>query len=429
MVTGLGLGITASAKVTAAAATAFDAAVYDTELSTDVVDNLMYTSSGQIDFAGFNSSDEPVFVSVWNDSARSNVYAMLWSIDGSDGTITTGTKYTAATDAGDIIYPDVCTERSGGNLRQDLTVSDHCVIGWRNLDGNYVNAIAASYSLDALTMSFGSVTTFSNALEADGMVEIDFAGTSGEYICITRSVSNNTPKFSRIDRSGTTLSVGIDEDTIELLGGYEFSSSLGFKDDRAMIVASHNNRDLQKAQFAKFDNTDTLRGIEYTLHEGNETNSRGAVAPFNATDSYLHIRWETQVSPTNTQVEGGVINWNGSGSTLPSLTKTNQIEVEATNTTGALGAAAGAADGEAYVWKETATASNYDLWKFTLSGTTITESYEKTFSHTINFSGNPELGNVTAKDSNDNFFIASIDRNTANGYPAVRVIVNPDSLT
>jgi hypothetical protein len=390
---------------------------------------LNFQLSSWIDFAGFNSSGEPVFISVYNDSGRDNLYAVMWSVDGSDGTITTGTKYTAITNTNNVIYPAVVTERGHANIRQDITPSDHCVIAYRNISNNKVNAIAASYDLDALTMSFGSSTTFSDVLEADGMVELVFAGTSGEYICITRSGSNNTPKFSRIDRSSTTLSVGISEQSIEVLGGYEYASAVGFKDDRAMIVASANNRDLVGAHIMKFDSTDTLRGFEQFIQEGNETNTRSVTALFNATDSFINIRWETQVSPTNTQVEGGVITWNGTGSTLPTLTQTNQIEVNASNTSYSIGASNGAIDNEAYVWQKDGTGTAYNLWKFSISGTTITEEYEKSFNNpSITFSGNPELHSNTVKDANDNVFLVTQDRNNANGYPAVRVIVNPDGL-
>lgn len=405
------------------------AALYQEDLTTDVVSNEQFQNGNHAKFAGFNSSGDPVFVVVYTESGRNNIYTLLYSIQLSDGTVTTGTKYTVATGSANLIYPAVATEKDDANMRQDVgSVGNYAVFVWRNLSTDEMNGRAASYDLDALTMSFGSATNFNSDFPSRGQTNIVFGGNSQTTLVVNRTGPNNTvPQVGKVYRSGTTLSTGVVGKDTQALGGYEFAEYLGFKQDRFFMCASANNRDRVRTHYGYWYGVgDTVAFSETDIQEGNETDTRSASAAFNATDSYINIRYETQQTPTNTQVEGGVITWN-SGGTVPTLTQTNQIELDSVAQL-RLGVCNGAVDNVSYAFHYSGTGNDLDLHKISLSGTTITKDYTKTLSLTTLPNETPLTDNTMIEDSNGDSVLVIYGRNSSNGYPMITYVVNPDDL-
>ena len=417
------------AKTSAVGGSVVNAEVYYSQISTNLIDSGASAVGSNIAFCGFDQDDKAVYIAIWIDTTHSTGTAVLFNIDLTDGTVTTGSEYTYYSGSSNsILHPAVITENEHANLRLDLTTSDTGVIGWRQWSGAATNRFYArtvTFDIDNLTMTFGSIEGFSDAITNNTFAFLAYSGTSGQYTFMCRGGNNGVfPVYTLVSRSGTSLSVvGSPNQTIGSAGQWGVGEINGVKNDRFIFTANGNNRDRVEFQAGKWV-SNTVYGTAQNIQEDNETNTYQSSTLLNATDSYLNIRYETQQTPTNTQVEAGVVDWK-TGTTAPTVTQTNQIEVDSVARS-RLGSANGAYDGEAYAWHWSGTNSDMKLYKFSISGTTLTQEFSKTWSQSWLSDGQVENDNHTFIDSNNNIAIVSFLRRA--GYPYVRVIVDPDGL-
>jgi len=383
-------------------------------------------------YCGENSSGHPVFVSAYATTNRLTQYAQMFSVDPADGSITTGTKYTLASVASGnlLVGPSVTTERDGANIRQDLSANDFIYFGWRLYPAHKVRARCASYDLNNLTMSLGTEETFSDTFTARGQVAVSWTGS--DVAVMSRGGNNNNfvLQANMARTSGTSLALTTSINSGVSWGGWGFATVLGFKNDRSVVTGVGNNND--RVQFAAYrKNSGSLVHYTQQIQEQNETNTRNISAYFNATDSLINLRYETQQTPANTQIEGVIINWQ-SGTTAPTITRTNQIEWYSTAVS-RLMAINGTSDGEAYLGRRDQANLNDDIvfCKVTLSGTTISKSTDKT----ISVPANTRLGEshhnsnrMVSLSNGDEMWVTFFENTLASARGDIMVVMNPDGL-
>lgn len=386
----------------------------------------------QLAYCGENSSGEPVFCACYATTNRLNQYAQMFSVDLTTGAITIGTKYTIATTTSPnlLIGPSVASERDHANIRQDLSANDYLYFAWRLSPTNRVRALAASYDVDALTMSLGSEETFSDTFTAVGDVKISYTG--GNLMIMSRgSTNSNYVLMAGLERtSGTSLALSTTINAAVNLGGWGGGINLGFKNERATVTAVGNNSD--RVQFAAYrDNSGVLVNYTQQLQEQNETNTNNISVQANATDSLINLRFETQVAPTNTQFEGVIVDWQ-TGATAPSITRTNQIEWNSI-AVGRLGAVNGAVDGETYFWRQNVEDAddNIRCCKVSLSGSTISKGSDFLItvpaSTRMGEAQNPSARLVTVT-SGEVVWVTFFENTLNSARGDIMVVINPDLL-
>ena len=212
-----------------------------------------YTSTqdwglNSVSFCGTNSSDEPVFMTLWSNGPAGTsavTYYQMFSI-ANDATVTSGTT-TSLGSSGFWAPRGIITEKdvAGAGWQNESTESDYGVLYYYDYNAtNKHRIVAFSYDNDTLSASFGTPVDLSTGSDANSSLwDITYLG-SGHYVGADRGGNNDSYMIANtFTRSGTSLTLNDEDLNIGYVGGMAYTKLVGYSGNKFASAFRMNNAD------------------------------------------------------------------------------------------------------------------------------------------------------------------------------------------
>lgn len=202
-----------------------------------------YAAYGNIEYAGTNSSGEPVFLTMGNNTTNTEGYYQFFSV-ANDGTITKGTNTRILSSYTTVQSMRFATEKSdkGAGSFDDANQADAGICYF--YDGSHpYRVFAFTYDLDAMTMTVGSDIELGGTDGSNSVWDVVYVDNQ-QFVIFDRGANNDSYMVATlVERSGTTVSTVTEDVTIGATGGMGNTRAIGFAGGGWSVTARLNNAD------------------------------------------------------------------------------------------------------------------------------------------------------------------------------------------
>lgn len=390
-----------------------------------------YFRGNDMAYMGNDSSGRPVFCTGFTKVSTQYPTLIMFRLNLTDLTITKGSEYTIESVVA--VYVSVSSERDGAGFRTSSGFTDYGYAVWaRNAANTGARAIAFSYSLDNLTMTFGTGIAVAGTSGAQA---------SGHYIgnlrvAATTNGGNNgnfhVQNWATRTGGSTTLTknAGADNSVLGGIGQGGGHNMRGMASDRWILVPQTGNNGHGWFSTAMRTNSTSMVGRDYvynTVFPSDAVfNSEAKIAQLNNTDRFITVCQGAFTNGTVYKIKGqaGTVTWN-TGSTQPTITMGSVVEVE-TNANTRFGLCEGKVDGEAYfIFCDNNDGLKLKYKKLTVSTNTISQSSYTTLSTIGNTQGYYVIDATRMVQIGTDYYMLLGMRNSTTGTVDVAVVKNP----
>jgi hypothetical protein len=332
-------------------------------------------------YLGNDSSSRPVFAYVYSAVTTYYPTMILFRINTSDLTITTGTSYTLDSTF-QCYYASVSSERDGSGLRTSSGYTDYGYATWGRINGSPTDlrVVAFSYDLNNLTATLGTAIT---GIAAANIYPLGNAGGgyigNRQFAVASQGGSNgNFIVQNWVTRSSgaTTLTKngGTDSSTLGNAGQGGIHNVKGFSTGRWLMGYGTGNNGHSWCLSAVRQNSTAMVGANWIYNVAGQTpvyNTLCQYAQLNNSTRFISVCYGQFNTTFYHRATAYTVTWN-TGATAPTITAGTTVDIGSASPANGLAytLAPGKADGEAYfLHRNTA---GFEYRKLTVSTNTIT---------------------------------------------------------